>query len=86
MAIVNFSIPNVLEKRVNATIKRKGFASKAEFFRFAAVHFIDGLDKPVVDKEEEERFRVLTDTLKREVSRLYGGKTLPSAREQLADV
>jgi metal-responsive CopG/Arc/MetJ family transcriptional regulator len=47
MAIVNFSIPAVLEKRVDATIKRKGFASKAEFFRFAAIYYIETLDKPV---------------------------------------
>lgn len=39
MAIVNFSIPTVLNKRVAHAIKQKGFASKAEFFRFAAVHF-----------------------------------------------
>ncbi len=84
MSIVNFSIPNVLEKRVDETIQKKGFASKAEFFRFAAVHFIDLLEKPVVN--EEDRFRFLTNVLKKAVSKQYRGRTMPSAREQLADL
>ncbi len=84
MAIVNFSIPTTLEKRVDATIRRKGFASKAEFFRFAAVNFIDQLDRPVTS--EADRFHALTDELKRKVSQIYGGKTMPSLREQLSDL
>ncbi len=84
MSIVNFSIPQVLEKRVDETIRQKGFASKAEFFRFAAVHFIDLLDKPVTS--EEERFHFLTKSIKKMISKQYRGRTMPSIQEQLADV
>lgn len=41
MPIVNFSIPKNLDLRIQATIKEKGFASKAEFFRYCAVRYID---------------------------------------------
>lgn len=84
MSIVNFSIPSVLEKRVDETIQQKGFASKAEFFRFAAVHFIEELHKPVIS--EEDRFHFLTKTIKKTVSKHYRGRAIPSAKEQLADV
>lgn len=84
MAIVNFAIPKNLEKRVQDTIKQKGFASKSEFFRFAAVYFIDILDRRA--GSEEERFRHFTRALQREISQRYRGKKLPSIKEQLADL
>ncbi len=40
MPMVNFSVPTVLERRINKTIKEKGFASKAEFFRYAALNLV----------------------------------------------
>lgn len=83
MAIVNFAIPKNLEQRVNAVIKEKGFGSKAEFFRFAAIHFIDVMQKP---QSEEARFAYLTSEVVKEVGKQYGKRTLPSAREQLADL
>lgn len=84
MAIVNFSIPKTLERRVEETIYQKGFASKAEFFRFAAIYFMDILGRRAGN--EEDRFKHLTNVLEQELSERYRGKRLPSAREQLADV
>lgn len=37
MAVVNFNIPTKLNQQVLKTVREKGFASKAEFFRFAAL-------------------------------------------------
>lgn len=81
MAIVNFAIPPVLDKRIGTTIKEKGFASKAEFFRFAAVYFMDVINKPFVS--EDERTDYLVDALHSELTRRFRGKRLPSVREQL---
>jgi len=84
MAIVNFAIPKNLEKRVESTVKEKGFASKAEFFRFAAIYFMDILDRRA--GSEEERLQHLTQALQKEISQRYRGQRIPSLREQLADV
>jgi len=84
MAIVNFTIPKNLEKRIASTVRERGFASKAEFFRFAAIYFMDILQKRA--ESEEERFEYLTKVLQEEISERYRGKKLPSLREQLADV
>lgn len=84
MSIVNFTIPATLERKVKDVIKRKGFSSKAEFFRFAAINFIDILDKPITS--EEDRFAYLTETLCNEIRVRYGNRKIPSVREQLADL
>ena len=84
MAIINFSVPKTLEKRVAYVIKEKGFASKAEFFRFAAIYFMDVINKPLTN--EEQRFNYLTNELKKEIVKRYSGTKLLSAREQLADL
>lgn len=81
MAIVNFSIPKTLEKRVQEVIKTKGFASKAEFFRFAAVFFMDVVDKPYIS--EDERFDYLSQAIRKEVVQQYKNKKIPSLEEQL---
>lgn len=72
MAIVNFTIPKNLERRVACTVKKKGFASKAEFFRFSAIYFMDILERRA--GSEEERFEYLTKVLQEEVSQRYRGK------------
>lgn len=84
MAIVNFAIPFVLNKRIGATIKQKGFASKAEFFRFAAVYFMDTIDKPYIS--EEGRTAYLVQEIEREVSHLVRRGRISSTRDQLADI
>ena len=83
MAIVNFAIPKPLERRGGEVMKEKGFSTKAEFFRFAAIHFIDVLNKPYIT--EDERFDYLTHAITDEVTRTYRGKKVPSLRQQLSD-
>lgn len=84
MSIVNFAIPATLEKRISQTLKKKGFASKAEFFRFAAIYFMDIFDKPY--KDEDARFDYLAQALSEEVKRKYKGKKISSLRDQLKDL
>ena len=74
MAIINFTIPKNLERRVEDTIKEKGFVSKAEFFRFAAIYFMDILERR--RGSEEERLKYLTDVLQKEISLNYRGKKM----------
>lgn len=38
MSIINFSVPVKLDQQIKKIVKEKGFASKAEFFRFAAMY------------------------------------------------
>lgn len=82
MAIVNFSLPRTLENRIFEAIRKKGFTSKAEFFRFAAMYFLDVIDKPF--SNEDDRFEYLTRTITKELRARYRGKKLPSLEEQLA--
>ena len=84
MSIVNFAVPKQLEKRVEKTIKQKGFASKAEFFRFAALYFINTIEAP--RESEEERFVRLTDALKKEIPKKIKGEKILSLKQQLADL
>ncbi len=82
MSNINFSIPKTLEKQVAQVVKQKGFNNKAEFFRFAAINFINIVNKLEVD--EEERFNYLTKTLNQEVVKKYRGKKIPLLKKQLA--
>lgn len=82
MAIVNFSLPKTLESRIFDAIRQKGFTSKAEFFRFAAMYFLDVIDKPF--SNEDERFEYLAKTITKELRARYRGKKLPSLEQQLA--
>lgn len=84
MAIINFSVPKTLAKRIETIMRTKGFSSKAEFFRFSALYFIDIIEKPITN--EAERFDYLTTILSEEIKTKYHGKKIPSAREQLKDL
>jgi len=84
MSIVNFAIPKTLEKRVDHAIQEKGFASKAEFFRSAAIYFIEIIDQPV--DLENERFDYLTSAVSQAVINKYKGKSIPSLKKQLAGI
>jgi len=84
MSVVNFTIPKTFEKRMKETIKKKGFASKAEFFRFAAMYVMDATDRSV--GSEEARFEALTSSIHEEVSHKFRGRKLPSPESQLADL
>ena len=82
MAIVNFVIPTALDKQVVMTVRKRGFASKAEFFRMAAFNYIQK------DNGEDigERLNALSRAISQEVERNFKGRRLPSAREQLANL
>ena len=84
MPIVNFSVPKTLDRRVAKTIAAKGFSSKAEFFRFAAIHFMDIINKPFAS--EDERFDYLTKAISHQLGERYRGKKIPSLEEQLSDI
>lgn len=84
MTIINFAIPKTLNKRIGLTIKEKGFASKAEFFRFAALFFMDMAAKKAVD--EDAKLNYLVSEIAREVTTNYRGKKIPSIEDQLADL
>jgi hypothetical protein len=53
MPIINFAVPATLDKRINRTIKERGFASKAEFFRFAAIQFMGVGNRSSVSMDEK---------------------------------
>ena len=83
MSIVNFSISKPLEAKINKVIKQEGFSSKAEFFRFAAMHCIENFKKQDISQEEfEESVR----SFKEVVQKFAKNKKFPSVREQLADL
>ncbi len=84
MAIVDFTVPKNMQKRVEEIIKIKGFASKAEFFRFATIYFIDILENR--QKNEEEHFEKLTGLLSREILEHYENKDISFLKKQLVDV
>ena len=84
MSIINFTIPQTLEDRVTAIMKIKGFSSKAEFFRFAAIYFMDVVNKPTVS--EDDQFEFLTESLRAQLQKQYKGKKLPSVSDQLNDL
>ena len=82
--IVNFTIPDTLNKQVQAAIMKKGFASKAEFFRFAAIKALETSNRSFRNADEEIDF--LSEQIGKHVARLMKNKKLPSAREQLKNL
>jgi len=82
MAIVNFSIPKTLESRVNDAVKTGGYASKAEFFRFAAMNLLEKNEKkrefpdPELDR--------LADELGEAMLKTIDFDNLPSSEAQFA--
>ena len=83
MAIVNFSIPSALNQRVAHIIKQEGFASKAEFFRFAAMRYVT--DEKKYFRNEDEHIDYLVQSIAKELY-LFKGKKIPSLLEQLKNV
>lgn len=80
MSIINFAIAKPLEKKINQTIKSQGFASKAEFFRFAAMRYIEE------QNENHPSFAAAADSLATAIQKKYRGKKLPSLEQQFADL
>lgn len=81
MAIINFSIPKILEQRVKQTMQKKGFPSKAELFRFAVIHYLDETER--LPLKNNQKIADLSEKLGHELKRKMGSKSLPSVREQL---
>ena len=74
MSIVNFSIPTALENRVKAAVKERGFASKAEFFRNAAMQYLESSRIPIyqlIGKAACRADKMVKDAL----LEYHGGKT-----------
>lgn len=84
MAIINFSVPKPLEKKINKTIQDSGFTSKAEFFRFLAINYVEKREQEIMT--EEEKFDFLTSQLAQEAKSKLVVKKLPALKEQLSNV
>lgn len=83
MSIINFTIPTNLATRINKVIQKKGFTSKAEFFRFVALQYIDDIEE---DDYELERFAQLSASIEQSVLKKYSGKVLPPLSKQLKNI
>ncbi|MDP2630923.1 MAG: hypothetical protein Q8P56_05970 [Candidatus Uhrbacteria bacterium] len=83
MSIVNFAVPKPLEKIITQTMKERGIVSKAEFFRFAAFHFIDHLHEA---KHTDDEYEEVMNSLATAIQARYQKKGLPSLEEQLSDL
>ena len=81
MSIVNFAIPQILEKRIEQAIRKKGFASRAELFRFAVLRYLDEEENLPLSNNPE--IAVLSERLGRVLKRRFSGKTLPSLEKQM---
>ncbi|MFH1769808.1 MAG: hypothetical protein ABH833_04045 [Parcubacteria group bacterium] len=84
MPIVNFTVPTTLERRIVSGIKKNGFSSKAEFFRMAALRYLQELE--MLGMTSDQRRSYLVKQIDKHMTRLYKGKKIPSLEEQLADI
>jgi hypothetical protein len=41
LPLANFTISDVLYQRIGEYVDQKGFSSKAEFYRFAVIHYME---------------------------------------------
>ena len=82
MSIVNFGITKPLEQKINKIIKKQGFASKAEFFRFAAINYINIFGTDISQKAYEEAVRSFKKDLRKKINL----NQLPPLEEQMQDV
>lgn len=67
MAVINFSIPNTLEGQIKTVVKSRGFSSKAEFFRFTVIKYLDEIRSGLDGKTEngytiKKEIEMLADT------------------------
>lgn len=81
MSIVNFAIPQILEKRIEKTIKNKGFASRAELFRFAVLRYLDEEENLLFSNDAE--MAAISNRLGEVLKQRFKGKTLPSLEQQM---
>lgn len=81
MTIVNFSIPKTLERKISQAIEDCGLASKAEFFRFAAIRYIE--EKNKLPLSDNLRLGYLTAALEESLIAKIQKNKLPSIKKQL---
>lgn len=79
MPVVNFTLTKQLDKRINETVKQHGFSSKAEFFRMAAMNYLDEMEEPYPDPETSNMIK----EVKNLIVKKYSGKKIPPLRDQL---
>lgn len=84
MPIINFTIPKNLEKRINNIVKEKGFASKAEFFRFAVISFMEKNNGFLIS--DDKKLEYLSDAISEEIVKKYKNKKIDSLKKQLSDL
>lgn len=84
MSIINFAVAEPLEQKINNAVKEYGFASKAEFFRFLAINFFNTNQSLPLDNDSE--IACLVDKIEKAANERFGGKTLPSIKDQLANL
>ena len=82
MPVVNFTIPAALEKRVQKAVKERGFTSRAEFFRAAALREIERPAASEGSFENNPHIRSLVAAIDQEFVKKLGNRRLPSVREQ----
>lgn len=83
MAIVNFAVKKPLDQKIKKAVKEYGFNSKAEFFRIAAINFLQSENRRI---DENERMKYLTSELRRTIMGNIGNKKLQSLKKQLSDI
>lgn len=79
MSIINFAVTKPLEKQINQVIKDRGFTSKAEFFRFVTLLYLQRESATAEDK----RYKTAVNELKTALHAKFATKKLPSLRQQL---
>lgn len=82
MSVVNFSVPPPLNEKIKKAIKEQGFASKAEFFRFAAIYLMQNLQQKSPSEEYNETMQGLSKMLEDK----FHDKKMPSLEDQLEDL
>ncbi len=81
MSIVNFAIPQTLEKRIIQIIKTKGFTSRAELFRFAVMRYLD--EEAGLPLAGNQNVVALSGRLGRAIKQKIGSAKLPSLEAQM---
>jgi metal-responsive CopG/Arc/MetJ family transcriptional regulator len=83
MSIINFAIPDTLAQKIEKAINSYGFSSKAEFFRFAAIYFLNFQKEKL---SEEEKFELLSKQVSKLLENKFANKKLPPLKDQLSDL
>ena len=84
MSIVNFAINQSLEAKINTRIKQDGFCSKAEFFRFLAINYLNFKNKKLLLDDNPDIDKVIAE-ISSSVKNINTNSLL-SLKKQLSDV